>query len=132
MTHQFNYNGQVSYEDFVVVEDLGNACLQAIDELGYSYFFITKTKLGTTSCLEYGPLNLDDELLPDESTIEFSRFEYSEKGIIKKIAKFLQMKKSMVVKTKKVKIIEVLQMSLDEALSCGVDIVGYFKDEENY
>ncbi len=132
MTHQFNFNGQISYDDSIIVEDLGNACLHAVDELNYSYFFITKTSLGTTSCLEYGPLDLDDTLLPDETYIEFSRFEYSHNAIIKKIGKFLQSKKNMVVKSKKVKIIQVTQITLEEALNYGVNVFDYLKDEENY
>ena len=132
MTHQFNYNGQVSYEDFIIVEDLGNVCLHAVDELNYSYFFITKTTLGTTSCLEFGPLDIDDTLLPDESNIHFCRFEYSNNMIIKKITKFLGPKKNMLVKTRKVKVSQVTEITFEEALSYGVNLIDYLKDEENY
>lgn len=132
MVHQFSYNGTVSYNDSLIVEDLGNTCIEAVDELGYCYYFITRTKLGITSCLEYGPLNLDDNLLPDESNIKFSRFEFSNNAIIKKIVAFLGPKKSMMLKTKKVKIIQALEKSFDEVIEYGVNMFEYFKDEEKY
>ena len=132
MSHLFNYNGSVTYEDSVNVEDLGNTCLQAVDELNYCYFFITKTSLGITSCLEYGPIDLEDDLLPDETNIQFSRFEFSNKTIIKKINAFLMPKKNLLVKTKKCKIIQVTELSLKEALSFGVNIFDYLQNDENY
>lgn len=126
--HQFNYNGETTYNDCLIVEDLGNTCLQATDELGYCYFFIAKTRLGTTSSIEFGPIDLEDDLLPDESDIHFERFEFSNKIIIKKISKFLMSKKNMLVKSKKVKIIQVVEIPLEEALNYGVNIFDYIKD----
>lgn len=135
MAHQFNFNGTMSFEDSIIVEDLGNTCLEAVDELNYCYYFITRTKLGTTTCVEFGPIDLEDDLLPDETNIHFERFEFSNNAIIKKIGKFLMSKKNMLVKSKKVKIIQVVEKPIEEVLQNGVNIFDYIKeysDTSNY
>lgn len=126
MSRTFQYNGEVLWSDEITLESLGNTCLEAEDSVGRCHYLITRTLLGETTCLEFGPLYKDNELLPDEHSIFFSRFEFSENAISKKIAKFLGPKKFY--GNKKVKIVSVKEIDVDEALSYGIDPFKYLSN----
>jgi len=133
MSRTFCYNGEVMWSDEITLESLGNVSLEAIDAVGRSHFLITRTALGETTYLEFGPLYKENELLPDNHDIHFERFEYSDNALIKKITKFLGPKKF--IGNKKVKITEVKELDVNEALSYGIDPFKYlmnYSETSNY
>lgn len=134
MARTFNYNGEVLWSDEITLESLGNVCLEATDSLERCHYLIARTSLGETTYLEFGPLYHDNELLPDSYDIHFERFEYSDNAMIKKISKFLGPKKG-IIGNKKVKIINVKEITFDEALTYGIDPFKYlsgYSDTSNY
>jgi len=134
-SYSFPYNGSVSYSEELTLESIGNTCLHVIDELDFHYFLITKTKLGVTTYLEFGPLQLDGDLLPDEYNVIFRRFEYSTVDLVKRISAFLRPKKNMYDKKRKIGIATVQEISEEELLNYGVDVFAYLKsysDTTNY
>lgn len=133
MSRTFNYNGEVLWSDEITLESLGNVCLDAVDSVERHYFLIARTLLGETTYLEFGPLYLEKELLPDKHDIHFERFEFSENALAKKITKFLGPKQF--IGNKKVKIIDVKEITVDEALSYGINPFKYlmdYSDTSNY
>ena len=112
MSKTFNYNGEVMWSDEITLESLGNVCLDATDVLDRHHFLIARTSLGETTYLEFGPLYLEKELLPDNHDIHFERFDYSDNAMIKKITKFLGPKQF--IGNKKVKIADVKEITFEE------------------
>ena len=133
MGRTFNFNGECIYYDSIELESLGNVCLDATDAVERHHFLIARTSLGETTYLEFGPLYLEEELLPDNHDIHFERFDYSDNAMIKKITKFLGPKKF--IGNKKVKIAHVKEITFEEALSYGIDPFKYlsdYSDTSNY
>lgn len=120
----FAYKFSSLYEKEIDIEDFGNCALEAqfsdaFDNISYCYLII-KTELGITSIFEYGPIIPDISLFPKEVSNTFTRFEFSEYKIEKRINKFI-------LKADNVEIIEP-----SEALNRCRSIIEYFRDERNY
>ena len=133
MARTFPFNGEVLWSDEITLESLGNVCLDVTDAVERHHYLIARTSLGETSYLEFGPLYSENELLPDDYSIHFERFEYSDNAMIKKIVKFLGPKKF--IGNKKVKITNVKEISFDEALTYGIDpfkYLSYYSETSNY
>lgn len=120
--HKFGYNSETVYSKELDIDELGQVCLEAIDSEAMCYYLIIRTSLGQSSIVEYGPLVPDVELLPDITEVKFQRIDFNELRIKKIIKTFLQPRNKG-----KNKIEDVNQISIDEAISRGVDILGYMK-----
>lgn len=73
----------------IEVDDIGSCAIQAFNDRGEEYNLIIETNLGTCRSLVFGPVNPDFDLLPEKLSIQFERFNFSEKTISKMINKFL-------------------------------------------
>lgn len=71
------------------LEDIGNCYIQACNDEGLLYYLLIETNLGWTKIMEYGPAAPDFNELPKSVFCSFSRIEYDERKIIKKINEFL-------------------------------------------
>lgn len=132
MGRTFNYNAEITYNDSIHIEHQGNVSIEATDEVGRTFYLVTRTALGETSCLEFGPLYKDEELLPEETIIHFKRIDYSEKELDKMIMKFLS-PRTYAKKQLKWEKIEVIDVDL--ALSYGISPFKYlseFSADSNY
>lgn len=92
---RFYLKMNANYEYFFVeqavgsldVDDIGNCCISANNDLCEFYYLIVKTDYGVTKIIEYGPYV--DMMTPSFQTCSFQQFQYSEQKIDKIIAKFL-------------------------------------------
>lgn len=128
--YEFNYNGETVYSDILELDSLGQACIEAIDSQGFTYYLIIRTLLGESTILEYGPIIPDLGILPPIYNINFQRVAYSEKTITKIIRKFLSPKNKG---KNKVEVANILEY--EEALSKGINPFEYLKEfceESNY
>lgn len=145
MSHTFGYNSNTEYLDELELEDIHNVGLEAIDSDGYYYYISIKSTLGEYACLEFGPLSPDDDLLPDESTMRFSRGTSEDGNMRKLIQDFLKPKKrtrsakAQFPKGAKpgnfAKIEVVNQMTPDQVLDHAINMAEYhrkFSKTENY
>ena len=71
------------------IEDIGNCCIQANDDQGLFYYLLIESTLGWTKILEYGPAAPDFDELPKSVTCHFSRIEFDERKIFKRVDEFL-------------------------------------------
>lgn len=86
---RFEYFKQLVVGDQLEIDDIGNVCIVANDDLGHTYTLIVKTLLGQVQVWEFGPIIPDSaELLPNVASL-YSRFEYSDNKVTKVIDKFL-------------------------------------------
>ena len=71
------------------IEDVGDCCIQACNDEGLFYYLLIETHLGWTKILEYGPAAPDFDELPKAFNCNFSRIDFDEKRIFKRIDEFL-------------------------------------------
>lgn len=83
----FDYDFHLTPMDSFDVEDIGNCCISASNDVGEFYFFISRTVLGITRIMEYGPFK--DGSFPLHAEWFFDQFDYNEKKLYNRIDKFL-------------------------------------------
>ena len=86
---KFEYSQRVVVDAELDVDNIGNCCLRAFNDLGEAYYLIIKTELGYTETLEYGPCLVDLEMLQNNYQIKYSKFDYNEGKLERIIDKFL-------------------------------------------
>ena len=85
----FDYFRLTTALDSIDIDDIGNCCINSINDSGEEWFLIVKTCEGWTEITEFGPLLVDTGRLP--SYFMYNRFSYdfSEKKISAVIDKFI-------------------------------------------
>lgn len=120
-----NYYGSYSYEKELLIDDIGNCAIEAIDLYNQFYYFVTKTELGMVSTFQYGPVIPDMDELPPSINCSYTRKDYNKQRIIMDITKFLG-KKQPVLPKKPNYILEAYEISPEEVyMRCPnmVDII---------
>ena len=74
------------------IDDVGNCAIQACNDDGCLYYFVTQTTLGWTKIFEYGPCMPDFDELPKGVSCNFSRIDYDDRKISKRIDEFINNK----------------------------------------
>lgn len=85
----FEFSIQKTFNQSIDVVDAGNTALRCTNGKMDSYFLITKTVLGKTSILKFGPVCSDLDLLLDDFSVSYKKFDYKEAVLAKEIDKFL-------------------------------------------
>lgn len=93
-----DYKQDYVFTESIDVEDIGNTCIKAIAKDGVEYYAITKTILGKTSILKFGPVMPDLPLLCIGFSASFSKINYKENKICKEISMFLNNPKAEIEK----------------------------------
>lgn len=94
MRSSFNYLYMTEAQDVLDIEDIGNVCIQANNDVGQNWILYIKTSLGFSYIIEYGPFQYNKNTEYLNST--FQRIEYSEYKLEKKIDKFLNEPRRMI------------------------------------
>ena len=80
---------KITREAEIIVEDIGNTCIEAMNDNGILFYLIIRTNdIGWTKVLYYGPVN-EAVGCPHECKCELNSFEYNEYKINKIIRSFL-------------------------------------------
>lgn len=85
----FDYMQVITVNAQLEVENIGECAILGRDDMGKEYYIVVTTMMGQTEVVEYGPALPDFAALPPEVTYKYSRFDYSEFKIEKRIEKFL-------------------------------------------
>ena len=72
----FEFKPEMCYMEQLDVEDIGNVCIRAISEHELEYYIITKTILGKTFILKFGPILPDLQALWSGFSVNFSKIDY--------------------------------------------------------
>lgn len=86
---RFEYFKQLVVGDQLEIDDIGNVCIIANDDVGHTYTLIVRTVLGQVQVWEFGPIIPEINELPPSVVSSYSRFEYSDNKVTKVIDKFL-------------------------------------------
>ena len=85
----FEFKPEMCYMEQLDVEDICNVCIRATSEHELEYYIITKTILGKTFILKFGPILPDLQALWSGFSVNFSKRDYKEGKIIKEISTML-------------------------------------------
>lgn len=86
---QFEYLQQITAQESIDIDDIGNTTIQCWSNYGETKVLIIKTMDGITEIIEFGPVNTDINELPDRVIYNYQRFEFNQGKIIKIINKFI-------------------------------------------
>ena len=106
------------------IEDIGDCCIQANNDQGLFYYLLIETNIGWTKILEYGPCAPDFDELPKAVSCNFSRIEFDERKIMKRIDEFLNNRFRNITQA---------QLVEREVLFADCkDLLEYCEDKENF
>lgn len=122
MDSSFKYNTQTMQVDSIIVEDIGNCALEAIDQNGCFHYFISITNEGTTEIITFGPIVPDISILPKSYSTSFERIGYTDAKLQKAIQKWALGGKGTNFES-------IEQVSLEEAVAQHVSVVEHLIGE---
>lgn len=85
----FEFSVQKTFNQSIDVVDMGNTVLRCTSRQMDNYYLITKTILGKTSILKFGPVCPDIEVLLNDFSVSYKKIDYKENIIYKEIDKFI-------------------------------------------
>jgi hypothetical protein len=85
----FEFSVQKTFTESIDVVDIGNTALRCISKNMDVYYIITKTIMGKTSILKFGPVCPDIEMLQNDFSVNYKKIDYKENLIFKEIDKFI-------------------------------------------
>lgn len=85
----FDYLRTIQAMDTISIDDIGNTCINAINDDALEWFLIIETVEGWTKVTEFGPLHVDSDDLTLSFSYTFYNKEFSDKNIAKTIDKFI-------------------------------------------
>ena len=121
----FEFKPEMCYMEQLDVEDIGNVCIRATSEHELEYYIITKTILGKTFILKFGPILPDLQALWSGVSVNFNKIDYKEGKIIKEISTMLNNSNP------KDKIAKAEVITEYEAFSIFPDIIELYKNTED-
>ena len=104
MKHNFEYFYSTQPMDSIDVDDIGNVCLEALNDIGESYYLLIKTKMGDTKVVEYGP----DFDVRTSLTYTYDSFKYSESKLIKRIESFINHPKRNITQVRETEVNDIV------------------------
>lgn len=85
----FEYLQRIVVDAQLEVEDIGQCVILGRNDLGEEYYLVTRTEMGYTEQIQFGPVCPEVDILPFNVAMFYSRFEFSQLKIEKSIDKFL-------------------------------------------
>ena len=85
----FEFSVQKTFNQSIDIVDMGNTAIRCTNRYMENFFLITKTVMGKTSIIKFGPVCLDLESLINDFSVHYKKIDYKENTIYKEIDKFI-------------------------------------------
>lgn len=85
----FDYLQRITVNAQLDVDNIGQCFILGRNDLGEEYYLITRTTLGFTEVITYGPVCPEIGILPVNVSMYYTRFEFSQRKIENLIDRFL-------------------------------------------
>ena len=85
----FEFSVQKTFTQAIDVVDMGNTALRCISKNADNFYIITKTVMGKTHVLKFGPVCPDIDALIEDFYVSYKKLDYKEMAIFKEIDKFI-------------------------------------------
>lgn len=89
MQHSFEYMFTEQPMDTFDIENIGDVCLNMLNDTGAEWYLLIETESGFTKIRRYGPLQVDSNTISGSFVYSYQRIEYKEPYLIKYIDKCL-------------------------------------------
>ena len=96
MNKSFDYLYELVSQDSINIEDIGNTCIHILNDLGYEWYMLIYTDLGTSYIKTMGPFYVDNKFFSKGFKFEYYSFQYSESKLSTKIDNFINDPKKLV------------------------------------
>lgn len=83
------YSKVETFDKVIDIVDIGNTGLEVETTTGFYYYLLTKTVMGKTLILTFGPIFEEPDLLLEEFALNIKVVDYKEPMIIKTINKYV-------------------------------------------
>lgn len=103
---QFEYNNQLLPQNVIDIEQVGEFAIEAHNDLGYYWYIVIRTIMGTSIIATCGPVFPDIALLPSGFSMELEKIPYKEEKLCKIINRFLNDPKKSITDAKVIDAIE--------------------------
>jgi hypothetical protein len=85
----FEFSVQKTFNQSIDIVDAGNAAIRCTNKQLDDFYLITKTIMGKTYILKFGPICPDLEVLLDDFSVSYKKIDYKESTLFKEIDKFI-------------------------------------------
>jgi hypothetical protein len=85
----FEFSVQRTYNESIDVVDIGNTALKCLNGNMETFYLVTKTVMGKTHILKFGPVCPDIDVLINDFFVNYKKIDYKENLICKEIDKFI-------------------------------------------
>jgi hypothetical protein len=85
----FEFSVQKTFNESIDVVDIGNTALRCTNKQLEVYYLVTKTVMGKTHIVKYGPVCPDVEMLINDFSVNYKKLDYKENLICREIDKFI-------------------------------------------
>lgn len=85
----FEFAVKKTFNQSIDVVDMGNTALRCTSTTFLDYYLITRTVLGKTSILKFGPICPDLDMLINDFTVSYKKLDYKENVVFREIDKFI-------------------------------------------
>ncbi len=92
----FDYLRTVQAMDSISIEDIGNTCINALNDDGLEWYLLIETNNGWTKTTLFGPLKVDSDSLSTSFSYNYYEKDFSDKHISKTIETFINNPKYMI------------------------------------
>lgn len=106
----FDYFVQKVFTQSIDIEDIGNMALCCTNKENASWYLITKTIMGKTSILTFGPVIIDLPILISGFKFEYEKIDYKEPKIHTFVSKYINDQKKEIEKVEEISDFEALEV----------------------
>lgn len=85
----FEFSVQKTFSQSIDVVDMGNTVLRCTNNQLLDFYIMTRTVMGKTHILKFGPICPDLELLVNDFSVSYKKIDYKENQVFKEIDKFI-------------------------------------------
>ena len=90
---EFEFNHQLTPQNVLEVSEVGEFAIEAYNDLGYYWYLVVRTIMGTSIISTCGPVFPDIALLPSGFSMTLEKIPYKEEKLAKNISYFLNDRK---------------------------------------
>lgn len=91
----FDFNQERVAQSSLDVEDVGNVCIEGVNEEGYFSYIIVKTSFGKTNIFTFGPIIPDLDQLVKNFSFNYTSMTYNQGKIVKLLFAWLNDNKKL-------------------------------------
>lgn len=112
---QFEYLYTMQATGNIDIENIGDFAISVTNDMCKEWLMIVRTEYGICQIIQYGPLLIDFDELPENVNYNYQRMEYNEGKLVRMIDKFINDPSKLAT--------QVTEISIDDATNRIVNMI---------